>query len=329
MSEPLKAPFPYMGGKSKGASLVWGTLGTDLKNYIEPFAGSLAVLLARPAGFNGPETVNDWSCHLVNAWRAIASDPDGMALACVGVVSEVNTEAQHAWLCRNAERLRSELGDPDFYDLKAAGYYIKGACEWIGDGWASGEGPWQWSKEQGWFKIGDNGTGVNRQIPHLGDNGKGVNRQIPHLGDNGTGEYEQRLDFVMDWFKALQSRLCSVRITCGDWRRVCDSNSVTTKHGLTGIFLDPPYESTEYVYGKGTASISTDVRQWCIEKSSDPLFRIVIAGRNTEHDELLNYGFRRIEWKTRGGYSQGANKKDAASEVLWTNGLKQKNEDLF
>ena len=42
----MKAPFTYFGGKSKIANIVWQALGQP-KSYIEPFAGSIAVLLAR------------------------------------------------------------------------------------------------------------------------------------------------------------------------------------------------------------------------------------------------------------------------------------------
>src|SRR5689334_19180994 len=51
----LKAPFPWFGGKSRVASLVWERFG-EVRNYVEPFAGSLAVLLGRPQPFAGPET---------------------------------------------------------------------------------------------------------------------------------------------------------------------------------------------------------------------------------------------------------------------------------
>mgnify|MGYP000954199639 FL=1 len=53
----LRAPFPYPGGKSRIADVVWAALGNP-RNYIEPFFGSGAVLLARP---HAPqiETVND------------------------------------------------------------------------------------------------------------------------------------------------------------------------------------------------------------------------------------------------------------------------------
>jgi len=55
----LDAPFPYFGGKRTIAAEVWRHLG-DTPNYIEPFFGSGAVLLNRPADHKGHiETVND------------------------------------------------------------------------------------------------------------------------------------------------------------------------------------------------------------------------------------------------------------------------------
>ena len=41
----MKAPFPYYGGKRLLASCIWDRLG-HVDVYAEPFAGSLAVLLA-------------------------------------------------------------------------------------------------------------------------------------------------------------------------------------------------------------------------------------------------------------------------------------------
>lgn len=43
----LRAPFPWFGGKSRIASTVWDAFGR-VQNYVEPFFGSGAVLLARP-----------------------------------------------------------------------------------------------------------------------------------------------------------------------------------------------------------------------------------------------------------------------------------------
>ena len=47
----LIAPFPYFGGKSKIADTIWEILG-DVDNFVDPFMGSMAILLARPDWHN-------------------------------------------------------------------------------------------------------------------------------------------------------------------------------------------------------------------------------------------------------------------------------------
>ena len=68
----MKAPFVWFGGKRRVAPQVWEALG-DVDNYVEPFAGSLAVLLGRPHdlsdGQRRAETVNDADGMLANFWR--------------------------------------------------------------------------------------------------------------------------------------------------------------------------------------------------------------------------------------------------------------------
>lgn len=59
MTDFARAPFPWFGGKRRVADVVWRAFGPDVNNYVEPFAGSLAVLLARPGGAGKIETVND------------------------------------------------------------------------------------------------------------------------------------------------------------------------------------------------------------------------------------------------------------------------------
>lgn len=132
--EVLKAPFPYPGGKSRVADLVWKRLG-DVQNYCEPFAGSLAVLLRRPAehfarGYR-VETVNDMNHYLVNFWRAVASEPGRVAEYADWPVNEADLHARHKWLVRSAEaadwreRMRT---DPHAFDAKIAGWWVYTRC---------------------------------------------------------------------------------------------------------------------------------------------------------------------------------------------------------
>ena len=84
----MKAPFPWFGGKRRVASEIWAAFG-DVDNYVEPFAGSLAVLLERPTWHRAAcETVNDADKFLANFWRALAHDPQAVAEHCDWPVNE-------------------------------------------------------------------------------------------------------------------------------------------------------------------------------------------------------------------------------------------------
>src|SRR5262245_44443615 len=101
MAAPLKAPFPWFGGKRPVARLVWDRLG-NVDNYIEPFYGSGAVHLLRP---DPPrvETVSDKDCYVSNFWRATQHDPDAVAAHVDGPVNECDQHARHRWLVLSAD----------------------------------------------------------------------------------------------------------------------------------------------------------------------------------------------------------------------------------
>ena len=110
------------------AGLVWERLG-DVKNYVEPFAGSLAVLLERPGGAGHTETVNDRDGLLCNFWRAMRYAPAEVARHADWPVMECDLHARHIWLVNHREDITTRLmGDPDWYDAKAAGWWVWGAC---------------------------------------------------------------------------------------------------------------------------------------------------------------------------------------------------------
>ena len=307
--DELKAPFPYFGGKSKAAEQVWAAFG-EVANYVEPFAGSAAMLLAAPDG-KRIETINDFDGMVANFWRAIAHDPDAVADAADWPCNEVDLFSRHSWLVRTQGNLSEKLNaDPDFYDAKAAGWWCWGACNWIGSGWCSGNGPWIHDGE----KIVD-----RRKLPHLGNAGRGINRQLPHLGNAGRGDEHPRTTFIHEWMQALHERLRDVRVTCGDWGRVV-KDSVTTRHGLTAVFLDPPYEKGAMDYGAGGMGlgIAKDVQAWCAANGNDRKLRIVLCGHAGEHDALLAHGWHLRTWKAGVGYAKTAEAKaNYASETLW------------
>lgn len=71
-------PFAYFGGKTRSAELIVDLL-PEHGHYVEPFAGSLAVLLAKP--HSRMETVNDLDGRLMTFWRVLRDRPDDLALA--------------------------------------------------------------------------------------------------------------------------------------------------------------------------------------------------------------------------------------------------------
>lgn len=308
MSDQLIAPFPYFGGKRKAAQLAWSRFG-DVKNYVEPFCGSAAVLLAAPEG-KRIETVNDADGFIINFWRAVQADPDAVAYWADWPVTEIDLTARHGWLVNRADRLKWSLEDPDFYDAKIAGWWVWGACNWLGSGWCEGHGPHR-----------SNGCTIidTRQLPHLGA-GKGIKRQLPHLGNAGRGYDHPRTAFIRDWMHRLADRLRGVRITCGDWKRVADSRSVTFNHGLTAIFLDPPYTHGNMNYAEGGVGgeLSREVQAWCLEAGTNTKLRIVLCGHAGEHDILEAHGWRAEIWASGGGYARSAIAKEKRkSETLW------------
>ena len=170
-SGTLAAPFPWFGGKSGAAQTVWSAFGS-VDNYVEPFAGSAAMLLAAPEG-KRVETINDADGFVANFWRAIAHDPDAVAHAADWPCNEVDLFARHGWLVRQTATLTERLhADPGWFDARIAGWWCWGACNWIGSGWCAGVGPWVHDGEKivRLSRGKDNGgLGVWAQSPHLGD----------------------------------------------------------------------------------------------------------------------------------------------------------------
>ena len=128
---PISAPFPYYGGKRRVAGLIWDKFGNPTR-YLEPFAGSLAVLLHRDTPCE-TEVVSDTDGYICNAWRSLQRDPDATAFhADYPTIHHDLTARQHTlikWHFENSNRLST---DPDYFDPQIAGWWIWGTSNWIG-----------------------------------------------------------------------------------------------------------------------------------------------------------------------------------------------------
>ena len=364
----FKTPWPWFGGKSDAAPLAWEAMG-DPAHYVEPFAGSLAVLLRRPAVANRTyysETVNDLDGLLVNAWRAMQMSPDAMADAASWPVSEADMHARHLAILkwRADHQLEHLMGDPTWHDPIMAGWWAWGQSCWIGSGWCSGTGPW-FVDGEGRIAKRAQGGGVNRQLPHLGNDGQGVNRpqareegvnrQLPHLGNDGRGVnrpqareegtvadygyHPMTMPELRRWFQFLSARLRHVRILNGDWKRAVTGGAAMTlpvrmqPDGAVGIFLDPPYadtaERTDGLYAHDSLTVAHDVREWAIKAARNPKWRIVLAGFDGEHDELHERHGWRVVEWYRAGFLKGGMGNTAGTDDDGTVGHVQHKERLW
>ena len=189
MSSPsgrqLIAPFPYFGGKGLWAKAIWERFG-PVEVYVEPFAGSLAVLLENPCPeVLKREVVCDTDGMVCNFWRAVRTDPERTARYADNPTIHQDLTARHRWLVEWREKSARRLSeDAEWFDVQAAGWWAWGLSNWVGKGFCSREVP------------GD-------QIPSLASNfgGRGISRQ----------RVVKPYPTALEWFNALSNRLTGNR----------------------------------------------------------------------------------------------------------------------
>lgn len=320
----LKAPFPYFGGKSRIAALVWERFGR-VQNYVEPFFGSGAVLLGCPWPGH-TETVNDADGLLANFWRALRADPDAVFAHADYPVSELDLHARHRWLVAQRADVERLLAEPDWYDVKIAGWWVWGISQWIGSGWCPPKQARGRTKdEELWQQIpnlSEGGRGVFREAgfsPASTANVGELPRQLPHVGGTGMGLHRaSEAHTLRDYLRSLAARLRRTRVVCGDFARVLGP-SVTWRRGTTAVFLDPPYDVAQraMVYAVETDA-APRARAWAIANGDNPLLRIALCGYDGEH--IMPDGWKPIRWKAAGGYGSqgtGRGRENAARECVW------------
>ncbi|MCI0731798.1 MAG: hypothetical protein L0332_34460 [Chloroflexi bacterium] len=319
-SKPLQAPFPSFGGKSAAAALVWSRLGS-VRNFVEPFANSAAVLLANPDYdwqrgrwlVQKPpiETLNDANCFISNFYRAVVADPERVAYWASWPAIEVDVHARHRWLVDHAKAGFAErmLADPDFCDYKAAGWWAWGASAWIGPDWC------RLDVEPG------------QQRPYLSSRGQGV---------LASG----RRDDLPGYLAALAARLRDVRVACGDWSRVVgpsvtwNNNCARGRDAYIAIFMDPPYSAEAGrdagLYPNDDLAVAHQVREWCLAEIEDkaagfrgprcyhPRLLLALAGYEREHGPHMPADWQCVAWQPNGGMAnRNTSNRNKDQERLW------------
>ncbi len=273
----VKPPFPYFGGKSRAAPLISARIG-DAKSYIEPFAGSLAVLAVLLYRHRSDlELINDLDGYVANFWRATAADPEGVARWADWPMCEADLRARHRWLLDREEFRARILADPAYHDAQIAGWWLWGICLHVGGGWCAA------------------GATGNSTL-HFGSCGA---RGILARTD---GHLHRRLS-------AIATRLRDVKVACGDWRRVLGESSLfpspvsgggRNPDHFAGVLLDPPYKGYEDTY-RLSGSPAAEAEAWARERGTDPQIRIALCGYEGDYDLP---GWSIETWKAKGGYGQ-------------------------
>lgn len=102
MTTAIKPPFSYFGGKTTLAERIVSFLPNH-DHYVEPYCGSLSVLLAKPP--TKMETVNDLDRELVTFWRVLRDNPVGLERVCA-LTPHARVEYGD---CRDAEDEASDI----------------------------------------------------------------------------------------------------------------------------------------------------------------------------------------------------------------------------
>ncbi len=279
----LRPPFPYFGGKRRFAAAVWDRFGQP-DVYAEPFCGSAAVLLARPALTGRREVICDLDGGVSNFWRAIRfGDPEEVARWATWPTIHQDLTARHKWLVDWFAEHRTRLSeDPDYYDTRVAGWWVWGISNWIGGGWCHTVSDKQpaVSTRPGGRRVQAQSTTVHNKRPYVSDRADGA---------RGVQAQTHAARTLVDWFGDLAERLNRVVVLNCDWTAAVTptvlANTPTGTAKSVAVFLDPPYLTSARssdLYrsdaAEGPDRAAIDSYEWAVEHGDR--YRIAYACHN-------------------------------------------------
>lgn len=331
----IKKPFPWAGSKVKAAPLIMELLHGDkwANQHIEPFVGSNACLMHMP--LDGVRVIlNDFDGKLTNVWRCLKYKPIELADAVTGITNSIAITGWDLAIQKGYDAMLDRLhADVEYCDVKLGAYYLDLMANWVGDNPGGCKGPWVTIKDEDGYDILVKSTteGVRgKQAQYMGD--RGVSCQQTHYpADRGVAcqqtQYSSGQGVACQqtpresWFSDISERLSNAKILSHDWKKIMNMYNITSKK--TAIMFDPPYNTSgnngggiEYINADNN-TVSGGVRRWIVENiEALKNTRILVCGRGTEHDELLQYGFQKIKSVN----VKSLNKKladESTQEFLW------------
>lgn len=297
----LSAILPYFGGKRTLAPKIVQLLteGRTIRRYVEPFHGSLAVLLAlRDSGFKGAAIVNDLNGHVHNLAMCLASYTHSFSLfERLSIVPFSENSYRYATNCLAAY---SEHGNSlDVPNGETAAQYF--VASWMG-------------------RNGETGTDAEADFRKMA---RCFCCRFTTSGGDPALRWRNAVESIPAWFKTLSDR---TQYLSRDALDVVDS---TPDGPDLAIYLDPPYlaetrGSARYAVdvedGTGTLAEGDDFHARLrerLEKFREA--RVVVSYYDHERLDRLYAGWTKhtIEVAKNTAQSARGASKRAATEVLF------------
>lgn len=106
------------------------------------------------------------------------------------------------------------------------------------------------------------------------------------------------------WLHELATRLERVRVVHASWDRCLNNHYGGAE---TAVFLDPPYDDYEWLYG--ASRVAQDVAVWCRDHAG---IRVALSGHRGDYDMP---GWTVVEWDRKRLTYSGAGTKE--KEAIW------------
>lgn len=288
MSKPIRTPVIWFGCKRRQAPYIWQLLG-KVDGYVEPFAGSCAVMLAN-TNIPRKEVINDIDAFVTNFWRSVQHDHEMVLRSASKISNDLDNVAKKKYLVERYADLKEKCSeDFAYFDAQLAGFWLFCNANSLNPSIAK-----------------DN---VNTRL-FISPSGSGRGFQMTRTSLDPYESFEE-------WMHVLCVRFQRVAVLCRDWRDVKGSDYITyfnygAGKAITGIYLDPPYTKESRVgavYAQEDFDVAADCREWAYDRGDDPALRIVLSGYQTEFDSLPA-GWRMYDVPRKAGHENFGKTKD-------------------